>query len=84
MWYGRGGRVFLDRRDPTPRSSSTWSPRSSLFVFNEEDETVWSEDTEEVERQERSAERWKFDIDDAPPIGPDGAEEHDRELVDTA
>ncbi|KAF8806044.1 hypothetical protein BYT27DRAFT_7339296 [Phlegmacium glaucopus] len=30
----------------------------------------------------RLQERWKFDADDAPPVGPDGSEEEDRTLVD--
>jgi len=37
---------------------------------------------EEAESLKRLEERWKFDIDDMPPVGPDGAEEHDRQLVD--
>jgi enhancer of polycomb-like protein len=80
MRYGRGGRLFLDRRDPGPLSKRL--PRASLFALDEEDETTLSEDAEVVERQKKLEERWKFDVDDAPPIGPDGAEEHDRELVD--
>jgi enhancer of polycomb-like protein len=36
----------------------------------------------EAERQKRLDERWKFDTDDAPPFGPDGTEEHDRQLID--
>jgi hypothetical protein len=33
-------------------------------------------------RQEGGKEQWRFDVDDMPPMGPDGAEEHDRHLID--
>jgi enhancer of polycomb-like protein len=50
-----------------------------LFSLGEEDETALDE---EVEGQGRLEEQWKFDIDDTPPIRPDGAEEHDLQLID--
>jgi enhancer of polycomb-like protein len=81
MRYGRGGRVFLDRRDPTPQRLTKRLPRSSLFT-HEEDETTLNEGAEEVESQKTLEERWNFDTDDLPPVGPDGAEEHDRHLID--
>ena len=34
------------------------------------------------EHLRRLEERWKYDADDVPPIGLEGTEEHDRELVD--
>ncbi len=39
-------------------------------------------DAEEVERQRRLAERWRYDTDDAPLVPPEGSEEQDRMLVD--
>ena len=81
MRYGRGGRVFLDRRDNVPLLSRRL-PRSSLFALDEVGDPSLTEDVEEREREKRTGERWKFDTDDTPPIGPDGAEEHDRQLVD--
>ena len=35
-----------------------------------------------MRRRKRLEERWKFDVDDMPPVGPDGAEERDRKLID--
>jgi hypothetical protein len=51
MRYGRGGRVFLDRRDLAPQRFARRLPRSSLFALSEEDETTSSEGAEEVEDQ---------------------------------
>lgn len=82
MRYGRGGRVFLDRRDHIPRLLSRRLPRSSLFALDEVVDPSLTEDVDEVEREKRFKERWKFDTDDAPLIGPDGTEEHDRQLID--
>ena len=39
-------------------------------------------DSEEEEHLNRLEERWKYGADDVPPIGLEGTEEHDRELVD--
>lgn len=81
MRYGRGGRVFLNCRDAPQRLARQLS-RSSLFDLGEENKTALNEDVEEAESQKRLEERWKFDVDDMPPVGPDGAEEHDRQLID--
>jgi enhancer of polycomb-like protein len=81
MRYGRGGRVFLDRRDPTPQRFAKL-PRSSLFALGDEDESTLHGGAEEAESQKRLEELWRFDIDDMPPVGSDGAEEHDRQLID--
>jgi hypothetical protein len=45
--------------------------------LGEEDETTLGE---VVEGQKRLEERWKL-ISDTPPVGPDGAEEYDRQLI---
>lgn len=41
-----------------------------------------AEDQEEADRSRRLEERWKYDSDDVPPVGPQGADEQDRTLVD--
>jgi enhancer of polycomb-like protein len=33
------------------------------------------------ENRSRLVERWRFDMDDSPAIGPEGLEEQDRVLV---
>ncbi|KAG5352167.1 hypothetical protein C0989_003367 [Termitomyces sp. Mn162] len=76
---GRGGRMIVDRRDATPRSTVT-SGRSSLFGKDSEDMEM--ADSEEVETQNRAAARWRFDNDDEPATGPDGPDEQNRVLVD--
>ena len=46
---------------------------------------VDEKETAAAEREEenrRLLERWRFDSDDGPAAGPEGAEEQDRELVD--
>lgn len=68
---GRGGRMHLDRRRPPPPA------RRSRAEF-----TYIGDDGEEAERQRRFRERWMFDEDDGPALGPDGPDEHDRVLVD--
>lgn len=77
--YGRGGRIHLDRRDAMPRVFLNL-PRSNLFGINEPMD-VDVENQEEDENR-RLVERWKFDMDDSPAIGPEGPEEQDRVLVD--
>jgi len=81
MRYGRGGRVHLDRRISAPRSFSKRLQRSSQLGLKEENEDE-DEDPEDEERYRRLEERWRFDWDDIPPIGPEGVEENDRVLVD--
>jgi enhancer of polycomb-like protein len=46
-----------------------------------EDENV-SVDREDAERLSKLTERWRFDSDDVPMVGLQGAEEQDRMLVD--
>ena len=78
--YGRGGRIHLDRRDAIPRVFLNF-PRSKLFgINNPMDMDV--ENTEEDESRRRLVERWRFDMDDSPAIGPEGLEEQGRVLVD--
>lgn len=86
---GRGGRILLDCRNSTPRRIVHKLPRSSLFGVGEEakEEDIEmdlesAEDQEEADRSRRLEERWKYDSDDVPPVGPQGADEQDRTLVD--
>ncbi|KAJ7493445.1 enhancer of polycomb-like-domain-containing protein [Mycena galericulata] len=74
---GRGGRIMLDRRRPAVDPSILKRSRSALFgPPTDEDEDM---DTEDLARLK---ERWRFDSDDYPAVGPDGADEQDRVLTD--
>jgi enhancer of polycomb-like protein len=77
--YGRGGRIYLDRRDAVPRPFLNTS-RSKLFGIDESMD-VDTDNPEQAEYSSRLVERWKFDMDDNPVSGPEGLEEHDRVLV---
>ncbi|KAF9445195.1 hypothetical protein P691DRAFT_676156 [Macrolepiota fuliginosa MF-IS2] len=78
---GRGGRRMLDRRDvsfrPAPAKRQRLESPSSESQSMEPDE-----DTEELERQRRLSEQWRYDQDDLPAFGPQGQDEQDRVLVD--
>ena len=77
---GRGGRIHLDRRNAIPlRLATTNLPRSTLFDV---DKPMDVDEDQEGERRRQLEERWKFDSDDAPLVGPDGSEEQDRTLID--
>ncbi|KAG6907559.1 hypothetical protein DXG01_008441 [Tephrocybe rancida] len=76
---GRGGRMIIDRRDAAPRSIVSTS-RSSLFGKDTDD--VEMADPEDAQRASRAAAQWRFDDDDTPATGPEGAEEQNRVLVD--
>lgn len=76
---GRGGRIMLDRRRPplAPSISILKRSRSALFGPPADDD-----DDMDVEDLDRLKERWRFDSDDCPAVGPDGADEQDRVLTD--
>ena len=80
MRYGRGGRVHIDRRDFNTRSIGMKRKRSALLPS--EDKMDVEENDEESERKRRLEERWKFDLDDVPAVGPRGADEENRILID--
>jgi enhancer of polycomb-like protein len=84
MRVGRGGRILLDRRDTVSRRITPKLPRSSLFSLPEDDEdkNMDVDDPEEAERLRRLEEQWRFDADDVPPVGPEGADEQNRIMVD--
>ncbi|KAJ7623472.1 enhancer of polycomb-like-domain-containing protein [Roridomyces roridus] len=76
---GRGGRILLDRRRPNVDSSLALLRRSRSSLFGppaDEDVDMDEDDTA------RLRERWRFDVDDYPAVGPEGADEQDRILVD--
>ncbi|TFK31904.1 enhancer of polycomb-like-domain-containing protein [Crucibulum laeve] len=83
---GRGGRRMVDRREfgavpivPTKRRRLMPGVGSG-----EEDKMDTDEENsdEREERRRRMQERWRFDMDDEPAVGPQGADEHDRVLID--
>ena len=77
---GRGGCIRLGRRITAHRALPRQgrSPQSALLSLTDEDE----EQAEDEEAIQRLAERWKFDSDDGPAFGPQGADEQDRILID--
>jgi enhancer of polycomb-like protein len=72
--YGRGGRLFVDRRNAAYKHSEFPSamPTSDQPGGSDSDQ----------EREWRVADRWKHDLDDGPAFGPEGPEEQDRILID--
>ncbi|EIW79222.1 hypothetical protein CONPUDRAFT_59856 [Coniophora puteana RWD-64-598 SS2] len=84
--YGRGGQALLDRRDaylsrPGLRSGDDVFERRRK-AFARRLAMTGTSDEEDEETATRLRERWRFDQDDVPPVGPDGPEEQDRMLVD--
>ena len=77
--FGRGGRIYLDRRDAVPQPFLN-IPRSKLSDIDESMD-MDAENPEQAEYRSRMVERWRFDMDDSPSIGPEGLEEQDRVLV---
>lgn len=69
----------MDRRDAVSRPFLNL-PRSNLFGIDEPMD-VNIENPEQDENRSRLIERWRFDMDDSPAIGPEGLEEQDRVLV---
>jgi enhancer of polycomb-like protein len=68
----RGGRLMIDRRGPMLRLRRMFGQyRSPSPMESSGDEQEW-----------RLSDRWKFDDDDYPAVGPEGPEEQDRVLVD--
>lgn len=75
---GRGGRMLVDRRSATAR---VIIPVKRSRLCNLEDSDVEMDD-EDDERVHKMTERWRFDTDDCPAVGPEGPEEQNRMLVD--
>ncbi|KAG6862228.1 hypothetical protein C0995_002159 [Termitomyces sp. Mi166 len=73
---GRGGRFLVDRRNSVTRSIVP-TRRSLSPEADGVEETV--EDDEQLKRMH---ERWRFDADDVPAVGPLGPDEINRVLVD--
>lgn len=72
--------MLVDRRNALTRAIVP-TKRSSLFSSDSSDEDM-EVDQDESESIKRLIERWRFDMDDAPTIGPEGPDEQDRILVD--
>ncbi|KAF5375868.1 hypothetical protein D9615_008245 [Tricholomella constricta] len=75
---GRGGRFIVDRRDAESRPIIATS-RSSLFEPENADVAMNGLDEEVASKVQ---ERWRYDADDMPSVGPDGPDEQNRVLVD--
>ena len=81
MRRGRGGALRVDRRAnrrSSPRDEPLNYPRR---LASPESETSGNDSTEK-EASWRIRDRWLFDADDEPSVGPDGPDEKDRVLVD--
>lgn len=53
------------------------------MTSDDDEDAMEVDDVESHEEADRRlSERWRFDADDGPPYGPNGAEEQDRVLVD--
>ena len=82
---GRGGVLRVDRR--TPRQSP---PSDELLRYPRRLSSPASADTRVSDEESATAkeiswrirDRWLFDADDDPSVGPDGPDEKDRNLVD--
>jgi enhancer of polycomb-like protein len=72
--------MLVDRRDSTPRSIVP-TRRSALFDLESLSDDM-QVDQNEDENSRRLLERWKFDLDDVPAVGPHGPDEQDRILID--
>jgi enhancer of polycomb-like protein len=82
---GRGGVLRVDRRitrRSPPRDELLSYPRRSTRPTTADSEMPEEESTAEKEVSWRIRDRWLFDADDEPSIGPDGPDEKDRVLVD--
>ena len=85
MRRGRGGVLRVDRRTTrrSPRRDELLSyPRRSTRPTTTDSEMPEEESTAEKEVSWRIRDRWLFDADDEPSVGPDGPDEKDRVLVD--
>jgi enhancer of polycomb-like protein len=86
--YGRGGRLHLDRRRPRLPAGRVLSfAEPSMESDDDEDEEMDEMmrerlDMELEDTRRRLQERWMFDEDDGPAMGPLGSEEQDRVLFD--
>ena len=84
MRRGRGGALHVDRRTSRrslPRGESLGYPRRLASSSTAESEMA-ENGSSEKEDSWRIRDRWLFDADDEPSVGPDGPDEKDRVLVD--
>ncbi|KAG1850825.1 enhancer of polycomb-like-domain-containing protein [Suillus subalutaceus] len=80
----RLGNATIDRRDAFIQRYGIHSDDSAFTrrrqAFARRMDAIIPEDDEEMSARVR--ERWKFDQDDEPTVGPEGADEQDRTLID--
>lgn len=82
---GRGGVLRVDRRTTRrspPRDELLSYPRRLTRPTTADSKMPEEESTTEKEASWRIRDRWLFDADDEPSVGPDGPDEKDRVLVD--
>jgi enhancer of polycomb-like protein len=82
---GRGGVLRVDRRTTRrspPRDELLSYPRRLTKSTTTDSEMPEEESIAEKEVSWRIRDRWLFDADDEPCVGPDGPDEKDRALVD--
>ncbi|KAF8495934.1 enhancer of polycomb-like-domain-containing protein [Russula emetica] len=82
---GRGGVLRVDRRTTRrspPRDELQSYPWRLTRSTTADSEMPEEESTAEKEVSWRIRDRWLFDADDEPSVGPDGPDEKDRVLVD--
>ena len=80
----RGGRWFVDRLR-TSRTTSTVMEASHFFSFRHHHLHEGDSNDDRKSNGEQSwrlLERWKFDEDDSPAVGPEGPDEQDCVLLD--
>ncbi|KAJ4482392.1 enhancer of polycomb-like-domain-containing protein [Lentinula aciculospora] len=78
--HGRGGRTFIDRG--LHSLHATFKRARRITTSDDEDAMEVDDNEADEEADRRLRERWRFDADDGPPYGPNGADEQDRALVD--
>ncbi|KAF8623276.1 hypothetical protein AX17_007482 [Amanita inopinata Kibby_2008] len=79
---GRGGCIRFDRRHAVPRVLAHGLRRSALLATDIADQREGKSPSEGDEDLHRLTERWRFDADDVPAFGSQGADEQDRMLID--
>ncbi|KIL58931.1 hypothetical protein M378DRAFT_170023 [Amanita muscaria Koide BX008] len=76
---GRGGSTRFDRRHSTHRAIAR---RAREAAFISQVTSAAEGESEDEEDTRRLEERWRYDFDDGPAYGSQGADEQDRVLVD--
>ena len=77
-----GGRWLIDKCLPASQPIPTTTNAAQICSFCCHLHGGDSDDGNDEERAWRLAERWKFDEDDSPAVGPEGPDEQDHVLLD--